>query len=253
MKIIGAGFGRTGTMSLKAALERLGFGPCYHMTELFKYPSHGIFWERAARGESVEWREIFRNYESAVDWPACSFYGELMDEYPEAKIILTVRDPVRWHESTMKTIYNASNPESGSPFFEIAGLVAPRMKRTGRMVNDLIWRGTFDGRFEDREHAISVFERHTEEVKANVPPRAASRLRREGGMGAVVRVPRHPRSRRAVPEAQRCEDFSAHDPRRKNIRGRRSGFARRHRRVHASPDVSPGIASGRIATTTTLP
>jgi hypothetical protein len=170
MKVIGAGFGRTGTSSLKAALERLGFGPCYHMTELFKHPSHGSFWERAVGGESVKWDEFFRNYGSAVDWPACSFYEELMGAYPGAKVILTVRDPDRWHESTMKTIYNASDPNSGSPFFALAGLVAPRMKRTGRMVNDLIWRGTFDGRFEERGHAVSVFERHIEEVKAKVPP-----------------------------------------------------------------------------------
>lgn len=170
LRIIGAGFGRTGTSSLKAALETLGFGPCYHMTELFKHPSHANFWERAVRGGPVDWREILRDYGSAVDWPACSFYGELMEEYPEAKVILTVRDPIRWHESTMKTIYNASNPESGSPFFELVGFFAPRMKKTGRMVNDLIWQGTFDGRFEDREYAIEVFERHTEEVKERVPP-----------------------------------------------------------------------------------
>lgn len=168
MEVIGAGFGRTGTMSLKVALERLGFGPCYHMTELFKHSSHGKFWERAVAGESAGWDELFEDYESAVDWPACSFYEELMEKYPEAKIILTVRDPARWHESTMKTIYSARG--KGSPFFELAGLFAPHMKRTGKMVNDLIWEGAFDGRFEDREHAVSVFERHIEEVKERVPP-----------------------------------------------------------------------------------
>lgn len=170
MRVIGAGFGRTGTTSLKAALEELGFGPCYHMTELFKHPSHGAFWERAVAGEPVEWDELFQDYDSAVDWPACSFYEELMEEYPRAKVVLTVRDPEKWHESTLNTIYDASNPDSGSPFFALASLLAPRMKRTGKMVNALIWAGTFDGRFEDREHAVSVFERHIEEVKANVPP-----------------------------------------------------------------------------------
>lgn len=167
--MIGAGFGRTGTMSLKVALEKLGVGPCYHMTDLFKHPSHGKFWERAVNGERVD-PELFRDYEAAVDWPACSFYEELMERYPEAKVILTVRDPGSWHESTMKTIYNAGNPEAGSPFFRLAGVFARRMKRTGRMVNELIWDGTFDGRFEDKEHAISVFERHNREVKERVPP-----------------------------------------------------------------------------------
>lgn len=157
-------------MSLKVALERLGFAPCYHMTELFKHPSHGKFWEKAVHGEPVDWREVFRDYGSAVDWPACSFYKELMEEYPDAKVILTIRDPVRWHESVMKTIYNAGNPDAGSPFFALVGFFAPRMKRTGRMAGELIWRGTFDGRFEDKEYATSVFERRNKEVRENVPP-----------------------------------------------------------------------------------
>lgn len=170
MKVIGAGFGRTGTSSLKAALERLGLGPAYHMTEVFKNPPHAKFWERAARGEAVDWRETLDGYGSAVDWPVCSFYEELMSEYPEAKVILTVRDPVRWHESVRTTIFEISSPGPGSLATRLVGVFVPHMRAVRRMVGDLIWRGTFDGRFEDREYAISVFERHTEDVKAKVPP-----------------------------------------------------------------------------------
>jgi len=100
VKVIGAGFGRTGTMSLKVALETLGFGPCYHMMELLAYPEHADVWEAARRGEAVKWDGILGEYDAAVDWPACTFYEELMERYPEAKVLLSVRDPDRWYEST---------------------------------------------------------------------------------------------------------------------------------------------------------
>src|SRR5829696_6268764 len=95
MRVIGAGFGRTGTTSLKAALEELGFGPSYSLSEVFRNPEHVGFWEAARRGPAGV----------AVDWPACSFYEELMEAFPEAPVILTVRDPAPWYESTRSTIH----------------------------------------------------------------------------------------------------------------------------------------------------
>lgn len=92
MKVIGAGFGRTGTLSLKAALGELGFGPCYHMTDLYSRPCDGRLWEKALRGEPVDWEEIFGDYRATVDWPGCAFYGELMEAYPHARVLLPVRD-----------------------------------------------------------------------------------------------------------------------------------------------------------------
>lgn len=140
------------------------------MSEVFWHPSHADFWERAVKGDSVEWPKILHNYESAVDWPICSFYKELMAEYPEAKVVLTVRDAGAWHESVRATIFEISTPGPGSLLTRIVGVFAPHIRKTGRMVNDLIWRGTFDGRFEEKAYAISVFERHNEDVKATVPP-----------------------------------------------------------------------------------
>lgn len=170
MKVIGAGFGRTGTTSLKTALEKLGLGPTYHMTEVFEHPSHADFWQRATMpGEPVEWPEILGGYGSAVDWPACSFYEELMAEYPEAKVILTVRDAESWHGSVRDTIHEISTPGPGSLLMRLVGLFAPHIKKTGQMVNDLIWQGTFHGRFEEKEYAIEIFESHIREVKATVP------------------------------------------------------------------------------------
>ena len=169
LKVIGAGFGRTGTMSLKAALEELGFGPCYHMSEVFENSSHADQWNAAALGEQVDWENLLGDYAATVDWPGCSFYEELMEELPEAKVLLSVRDPERWYESTSNTIYNIRRITTSSKFFALVGRLNPRIISASRMVNNLIWEGTFNGRFEDKQYAIEVFERHNEEVKGRVP------------------------------------------------------------------------------------
>ena len=160
-------------MSLKVALETLGFEPCYHMVEVFQHPEHAGFWQAACRGEPADWDGVLGGYEAAVDWPACAFYEELMERNPEAKVILTVRDPEGWYESTRSTIYELSMLVIRSPLFRLA-FAAMRLLRFGRvamgnMAEEIIWDGTFDGRFEDRRHAIEVFDRHNEEVRRRVP------------------------------------------------------------------------------------
>ena len=160
-------------MSLKVALEELGYAPCYHMVEVFAHPHHAPLWQAAWRGEPVDWEELVGGYEAAVDWPACSFYEELMERHAEAKVILTVRDPERWYESTRSTIYELSVGATRSPLFRLV-FGAMRLLRFGRvgggnMADEVIWDGTFDGRFEDRRYAIEVFERHNAEVRRRVP------------------------------------------------------------------------------------
>ena len=174
MKIIGAGFGRTGTTSLKAALETLGFGPSYRLDEVFKHPEQVAFWEAARRGERVDWEGSFAGYGLAVDWPAFSFYKELMEAFPEAPVILTVRDPDRWYESVRSTIYGIHKLSAGpAPVrltFTLAGLFAPAGTGIARLANAILWDGLFDGRFEDRSYAIETFRRHNEEVRRRVSP-----------------------------------------------------------------------------------
>jgi hypothetical protein len=173
VKVVGAGFRRTGTMSLKAALEELGFGPCYHMIEVFEHPEHVGFWEAAWKGEPVDWNDFLGGYEATVDWPACTFYEELLQRHPDAKVLLSVRHPERWYESTRDTIYRISKITAGSRLsravFAFVGLFVPGVFGIGRMDNDISRQDTFDGRFDDQEHAVEVFERHNEEVKRRVP------------------------------------------------------------------------------------
>ncbi len=174
MKIIGAGFGRTGTTSLKAALETLGYGPSYRLDEVFKHPEQVAFWEAARRGERVDWEGFFAGYGVAVDWPAFSFYRELMEAFPEAPVILTVRDPERWYESVRSTIYAIHKLSAGpAPVrlaFALAGLFAPGVTGIARLADRTLWDGLFDGRFEDRSFAIEAFHRHNKEVRSRVSP-----------------------------------------------------------------------------------
>ena len=172
MKVIGAGFGRTGTTSLKAALEELGFGTAYHMTEVFTHPGHVHFWEAARRGEAVDWQEFFSGYGVTVDWPACAFYEPLMETFLDAAVILTVRDPERWYESTRNTIYGIRRISSGPAkcILALAGLFAPGISGIVHLADDIVWKGTFDDNFEDRQHAIRTFEHHNAEVRRRVPP-----------------------------------------------------------------------------------
>ena len=174
MEIIGAGFGRTGTRSLKTALEELGFGPCYHMVEVFGHLEHADVWQAAWRGEPVGWEGLLGDYRAAVDWPACTFYGELMERYPDAKVLLSVRDPERWYESVRNTIFELSSFNSGLGFsrvvFAVVTLFAFGRSSRGNPVENIIWEGTFDRRFENKAYAIGVFEKHNEEVKRRVPP-----------------------------------------------------------------------------------
>lgn len=161
LSVIGAGFGRTGTLSLKGALEQIGFGPCYHMLEVMKIKSAPGDWYKAACGDEMDWDAVFEGYNAAVDWPSCAFYRELAETYPDAKVILTLRDPKRWYESAINTIFTSMQLEMpGAP---------PSIQAQMKMARKLIAENTFGGDLGDEENAIAVFNAHTEEVKATIP------------------------------------------------------------------------------------
>jgi hypothetical protein len=161
MRVIGAGFGRTGSLSLKAALEQLGFGPCFHMLDLIAQPERAPGWKAAADGRPVDWDNLFEGYAATVDWPGATFWRELADRYPEAKILLTVRDPDAWYESTLNTLHAAREQARAG-----ASVAAPEVIE---VIDALIWKRTFGGRFLDRAHAIATFERHNTQVKETIP------------------------------------------------------------------------------------
>ncbi|MEP7210606.1 MAG: sulfotransferase family protein [Alphaproteobacteria bacterium] len=156
LKVIGAGFGRTGTVSLKVALEQLGLGPCYHMSEVFANGPHLQQWIDAADGKP-DWNTLLAGYQSTLDFPACSFWLELAKANPDAKVLLSVRDPASWFESTQETIMNPRFMDAISD------------TKFGELNAKAIWNH-FDQNIHDRDNMIASFNRHTEKVKAAIPP-----------------------------------------------------------------------------------
>lgn len=155
LKLIGAGLGRTGTLSLKAALETIGYGPCYHMSEVMTHPGSHEAWVRAADGHP-DWEAIFEGYQSSCDYPACSFWRELAAAYPDAKVLLSVRAPEKWFESTQETIFS-TNLE--------ATLRASPMKE---FFEKTTWKA-FGDRIHDRAFMIEAFKAHSAEVQRSIP------------------------------------------------------------------------------------
>src|SRR5215470_19638616 len=152
LELIGAGLGRTGTLSLKAALERIGYGPCYHMIEVLTAPERVRHWLEQTQSGSHDWDAIFHGYRATVDWPAAAFWRELVERYPDAKVLLSLRDADRWYDSVMNTIYPAmTQPPKRAPV---------TLRGFQEMVYDLIFDRTFKGRLTDRAYAKRVFEEH---------------------------------------------------------------------------------------------
>ena len=153
LKVIGTGFGRTGTDSMREALNILGFGPCHHMYEVIANEEQKQLWRALAKGTAPDWERLFAGYVSCVDWPSAHYWPELIKVYPEAKVILTYRSPESWWASVEKTLLpvfrKSTDPDS-------LGLA-------------LIARQVFGGRPDDRDHAVATYEANVAAVKATVP------------------------------------------------------------------------------------
>jgi Sulfotransferase domain len=165
LDVIGAGFGRTGTLSLKAALERLGFGPCYHAIEIMRHADHIARWEAVLAGQP-DWERVFEGYRSSVDWPAVGYWRELTDAYPDAKVVLTVRDPRGWYTSVRDTFLAESGPEGAPPFLADLDMPPAGVERLGRLMGQMMAQGPD---FRDEHAAIDAFTRHNDDVSSAVP------------------------------------------------------------------------------------
>ncbi len=150
LSVIGAGFGRTGTDSMKLALEALGMGPCHHMKEVLPNTKQVALWRSAAQGDLPDWEEAFAGYKSAVDWPAAYFWRELSEYYPHAKILLTVRSSESWYASMERTIFKTLKASTDPASIGLK----------------LIANGVFSGRLDDRAHAIAMYEKNNAEAQA---------------------------------------------------------------------------------------
>jgi len=172
LRVIGVGFGRTGTTSLRSALGVLGLGPCYHMYEVIADARRIHQWLDIARGGAPDWPAVFEGYQSAVDWPVAAYWRELAAAYPDAKLVLTVRDPDSWYDSARATIFkpsiDAPRGLARLPLRLIEAL-SPDFRALLAMDRETIEQPLFEDRLADRTYMISVFTRHIEQVQAAFP------------------------------------------------------------------------------------
>ena len=170
MKVIGVGFGRTGTMSLKAALERLGAGPCFHMIDLIVGEDREALipkWVDVAEGQP-DWQDVFDGFESTVDWPAAARWREICAAFPDAPVLLNVRDFEPWYRSMENTIRAAKvTPPEQLRHDANRPLPNPLL---WQVIDRLIWEGDFQGRFEDKAWVREMYDARVAEIKATIPP-----------------------------------------------------------------------------------
>ncbi|RRS00576.1 sulfotransferase family protein [Glycomyces terrestris] len=175
LRVIGAGLPRTGTMTLKHALETLLGAPCHHMSEVFQHlDTHPAGFLAAARGEAVDWDGLLGGYAAAVDWPASAFYAELAERYPDAVVLLSRRDSfAAWWKSCNDTIFTGMDTgEFASPEW--------------RAMIDAIWEQTFDGADRGDPAAVeAAYDRYHERVRAAVPPERLVEFRTGAGWGPL--------------------------------------------------------------------
>ena len=161
MKVIGAGFPRTGTLSMQAALETLGY-PCYHMKEVLKNQAHIDLWDQFVTGQTpMNWQTLFHDFDATVDAPACFYYQELMQEFPDAKVVLTVRESEPWHKSW------ALVNRTVNRFRPLARLI-PKFRNLFRFA-DPFFAQKISVDPQDPETCIRAFEAHNAAVQQLVP------------------------------------------------------------------------------------
>jgi Sulfotransferase domain len=158
VKVLGAGVGRTGTHSLKFALERLLGGRCHHMVEIIADPPQAAGWTDAIEGREVDWQQVLDGYVAVVDWPGASFWREISDANPEALVLLSTRDPESWYRSACDTIFN---PIEAPP---------PGLEEWFAVTMPKLFETRFSADLGNAAAMIEAFEAHNAAVRAGVPP-----------------------------------------------------------------------------------
>jgi sulfotransferase family protein len=195
IQIIGAGLGRTGTTSLKAALEILLKAPCYHMANISHHPDHINLWHSASQGDHPNWSLLFQNYAAVTDWPAAAFYKELMPAYPEAKILLSFRESEAWFKSCQNTIFPKILSSPGE---------------WGDMIRSVVFN-TFCEDLNDRNSCIAAYEKHNEEVRHYVPADRLIEWQPGDNWAPLCEALNLPEPDEPYPYVNKTKDFIAHN------------------------------------------
>lgn len=197
MQLIGTGVGRTGTYSLKLAINQLGLGPCHHMEEvLHNMPVQVPLWSAALNG-AADWQSIYDGYPSALDWPTVGFFRELYDAYPSAKFVLTLRSPESWADSFGGTIYQLLAGRDQAP---------PEMRDWLEMSARVIGNTGFPEGL-DRDGLIAAFVAHNDAVRATIPAGQLLEFEVKEGWGPLCEFLEVPVPDEPFPRTNHREEF----------------------------------------------
>ena len=194
LRVVGAGVSRIGTTSLTLALERLLGAPCYHMNDVFDDAEHVATWHEAAKGHMPDWLQFLGPYGAAVGWPSAAFWPELSHAFPDAIVLLSLRDPVSWWRSVHDTIFPAAQGAAGSDWHAMF---------------DAVLSARFTSHLESREACIAAFERHNALVRDTVAPHRLVEWHLGDGWAPLCAALKLPVPVDAFPHANTREEFLA--------------------------------------------
>ena len=197
LRVVGAGLGRTGTLSLKLALQQLLGAPCYHMMEVFPRPEHVRIWRDAALGQPQDWRKVFAGFAATVDWPGCAFWREISATFPDALILLSVRPAEAWWKSASATIFPAQKKFPAGEWHDMA---------------QALFNERFTPRLDDRDACIAAFERHNADVRARVPRDRLLEWTATDGWAPLCKALNVPVPAEPFPRVNTTEEFLARMP-----------------------------------------
>jgi hypothetical protein len=200
LRVVGAGLGRTGTHSLKQALERLLDAPCYHMLEVFGRPDDIPVWQRALDDDSPDWSEFFADFGAAVDWPVAAFWSELSVAFPDAMVLLSTRDTDGWWTSASRTIFDVT--QRATPPDD------PVMVAQMAMVTKLL-EGRFTPGWRDEAAAKAAYEEHNRTVRATVPGERLVEWHPGDGWGPICTALGVPVPSEPFPHVNTASEFRA--------------------------------------------
>lgn len=199
LRVVGAGLGRTGTHSLKVALERLLGAPCYHMLEVLAHPEHIAWWRQAIAGATPRWEDLLAGYAAAVDWPVAAFWDELSVAHPDAVVLLSVRDADSWWSSASHTIFDVQRrePPPDPPFRELSEMVTALLTQR------------FTPHWGDEHAAKAAYRRHNEQVRATVAPERLLEWRAGDGWAPICAALDLPVPDEPFPHVNTTSEFRA--------------------------------------------
>ena len=211
IKIIGAGLPRTGTNTLKESLEKLGYVKAYHMKELIVHPENLHYWLTLKETGTTQWDELYNGFQATVDFPAYPWYKEHMKQYPDAKVILTVRPFEKWYTSVDSTIWKAGPQNALQKIIKLFKLLFnPRLKSVSKCIKfakGTIFKVHFQGKFKDKIFAEKMFNKHIEDVKAFVPAEKLLIYDVSDGWGPLCKFLNVPEPNEPLPHLNKKENF----------------------------------------------